>query len=239
MRVLIGHDGSSYADDAIDDLRWAGLPAEVEALILNIEEEPGTAEVLKAALRLQPYFPSWQVRTEVMAGRPATVLIRRAQEWGADLVVVGSHGRTALGRLMLGSVSMEVAAGAHCSVRIGRNSHEGIGLRLLVALDPSSKGQEALRLTLQREWPVGTELRVMSAGDDVRPIKLLSDDEPKISAGVVKGRIEQVLMDEAYEWKADCIVIGLPSEEQVKELAANTKCSLEIIRLSVNGNKKG
>ena len=46
-------------------------------------------------------------------------------------------------------------------------------------------------------------------------------------------------MEEAHEWQADCIVIGLPSEEQVKELAANTKCSLEIIRLSVDGNKKG
>jgi hypothetical protein len=51
--------------------------------------------------------------------------------------------------------------------------------------------------------------------------------------------IEQVLMEEAHEWQADCIVIGLPSEEQVKELAANTKCSLEIIRLSVDRNKKG
>ena len=35
MRVLIGHDGSSHADDAIDDLRWAGLPAEVEALVVR------------------------------------------------------------------------------------------------------------------------------------------------------------------------------------------------------------
>ena len=81
----------------------------------------------------------------------------------------------------------------------------------------------------------------MSVVDEDTPasskFELLSDDEPKISAGVVKGRIEQVLMEAEHEWQADCIVIGLPSEEQVKELAANTKCSLEIIRLSVD--KKG
>lgn len=280
MRVLIGHDGSSYADDAIDDLRWAGLPAVVEALVVTVEEEPivtplagyealekvfvgkkaysivehanrqvadafqeGTQDVLNAASRLRQLFPSWQLQTEVIAGRPATELIQRAKEWGADLIVVGSQGRTALGRLILGSVSMEVAAGAHCSVRIGRSSHEGTGLRVLVALDTSLEGQEALRLTLQRVWPVGTELRVVSVVDEDTPasskFELLSNDEPKISAGVVKGRIEQVLMEEEHEWQADCIVIGLPSEEQVKELAANTKCSLEIIRLAVDGNKKG
>ena len=69
--------------------------------------------------------------------------------------------------------------------------------------------------------------------DQVTNFELLSNAEPKISAGVVKGRIEQVLMEAAHEWQADCIVIGLPSEEQVKELAANTKCSLEIFRWSV------
>lgn len=261
MKILIGHDGSSYADDAVDDLRWAGLPSEVEALVVIVEEEPGVTEVLKAALRLRSYFPSWQVHTKVVDGRPATMLIRRAREWGADLVVVGSHGRTALGRLILGSVSMEVAAGAHCSVRIGRDYHEGSGLKLLVALDSSLEAQEALRLILQRSWPPGTQLRVVGVGEGVsfpstvasqirgetssnQKFQLLSNGDLKIYAGVVKGPIEQVLMEEAHEWQADCIVIGVPSEEQVRELAANTKCSLEIIRLpvnrkSVNGNEKG
>src|ERR1700752_3616513 len=274
MRVLIGHDGSNYADDAIDDLRWAGLPAEVEALVVTVEEEPivtplaghaiveqafvgkqahsivehanrqvaeafqeGTEDVLKAAVRLRSCFSSWRVQTEVLAGRPATELIRRAREWRADLIVVGSHGRTALGRLILGSVSMEVAAGAHCSVRIGRNSHEGTGLKILVAINDSLEAQEALRLTLQRVGPLGTELRVVRAADEDTPastkFELLINDEPKISAGVINGPIEQALMEEAHEWQADWIGIGLPSEEQVKELAANTKCSLEIIRLFV------
>lgn len=40
-------------------------------------------------------------------------------------------------------------------------------------------------------------------------------------------------MDEAYWWQADGIVIGSPTEDQVRELAANTKCSLEIIRMPV------
>jgi hypothetical protein len=39
-RVLIGYDGSTYADDAIDDLRRAGLPRDVEALVVTVGEAP-------------------------------------------------------------------------------------------------------------------------------------------------------------------------------------------------------
>jgi nucleotide-binding universal stress UspA family protein len=294
MRVLIGHDGSSYADAAVDDLQWAGLPADVEALVVTVGEEPTVAPLashdiiekafvgervisivehankqvaetlqeamtvaLTASSRLKSYFSSWQVQTEALTGKPATELIRRAREWGADLIVVGSQGRSALGRLILGSVSMEVAAGAHCSVRIGRRRRERTELKLLVAFDKSLEAIDALRLTLQRVWPPETELRVVGTGVDVGPtgtlqlfstlnleiereaqpdreFELLFVGEPKISAGVVKGRTERVLMAEAQKWQADCIVIGSPSEHQVRELAANTECSLEIVRLPIN-----
>jgi hypothetical protein len=38
MRILIGYDGSESADAALDDLRRAGLPRAVEALILSVAE---------------------------------------------------------------------------------------------------------------------------------------------------------------------------------------------------------
>ena len=51
----------------------------------------------KAGDRVRSYFPSWKVQTEGLAGWPATDLINKADEWKADLVVVGSRGRSALG----------------------------------------------------------------------------------------------------------------------------------------------
>src|SRR5687767_13671769 len=59
----------------------------------------------KAADRVRSYFPDWEVNAETPAGTPSWELIKRADEWKADLIVVGSHGRSALGRLILGSVS--------------------------------------------------------------------------------------------------------------------------------------
>jgi len=36
MKILIGYDGSEYADAAIEDLQYAGLPNEVEAVVLSV-----------------------------------------------------------------------------------------------------------------------------------------------------------------------------------------------------------
>ncbi len=60
------------------------------------------------------------VTTVVALGRPAEMIVEAAKEWGADLVVVGSHGRGFWGRLTLGSVSNAVVHHAPCSVLIAR-----------------------------------------------------------------------------------------------------------------------
>jgi len=54
------------------------------------------------------------------SGIPKVVIIDDAKKWGADLIVVGSHGRTGLDRFLLGSVSEAVARHAACSVEIVR-----------------------------------------------------------------------------------------------------------------------
>ena len=53
-------------------------------------------------------------------GEPRSVILETAKEWGADLIVVGSHGRRGLDRFLLGSVSEAVAIHAPCSVRVVR-----------------------------------------------------------------------------------------------------------------------
>jgi len=74
----------------------------------------------RAKKRVRTLFPEWKVRADVMIGTPAWVLIDAADEWKADLVVVGSQGHSALKRLFLGSVSKRVVTDARCSVRVAR-----------------------------------------------------------------------------------------------------------------------
>ena len=59
--------------------------------------------------------------TEVHFGDPATVICRRAEELGADLVIVGNRGLGMLDRLLLGSVSSGVTQRAPCSVLVVRD----------------------------------------------------------------------------------------------------------------------
>lgn len=58
----------------------------------------------------------------VPAATPKELILSEAAEWGADLIVVGSHGRRGVNRFLLGSVSEAVALHANCSVEIIRRS---------------------------------------------------------------------------------------------------------------------
>ncbi len=103
----------------------------------------GPMVVAEPALGAYPPAPTPEQRHEVTAGAtrrldealkrvgatanrsvaeepPPTALVRRAEELGAQLVVVGSHGRTGLRRLLLGSVAEAVVRNAPCSVLVVR-----------------------------------------------------------------------------------------------------------------------
>jgi nucleotide-binding universal stress UspA family protein len=62
--------------------------------------------------------PDAQVRVEhrLEEGDAATQILRVAQDTGCDLIVMGTHGRTALGRLLMGSVAEQVVRMASCPV---------------------------------------------------------------------------------------------------------------------------
>jgi nucleotide-binding universal stress UspA family protein len=53
-------------------------------------------------------------------GEPRSFILDEAKAWGADLIVLGSHGRQGWDRLLMGSVAESVALHAHCSVEVVR-----------------------------------------------------------------------------------------------------------------------
>lgn len=74
-------------------------------------------------LREKAANKSLHVETAVIDGAPKQVIVEDAEQWGADLIVMGCHGFGPVRRFLLGSVSQAVAAHAPCSVQIVRLRH--------------------------------------------------------------------------------------------------------------------
>jgi nucleotide-binding universal stress UspA family protein len=110
----------------------------------------------------------WNVKTEVLEGSPRRSINAFAMEWRADLVMVGSHERSQLARFCLGSTAQSVMRHAPCSVEIVRPRHMNSeskadsGLKILAATDGSEFSAAALRSVVERPWPAGSQLKVIS-----------------------------------------------------------------------------
>lgn len=213
------------------------------------------AEAEVARQKVLSYFPRWTVLPMAVPGRPAAELIQEARNNSVDLIVVGSQGRSALGRFILGSVSLEVALQSQCSVRIGRHKFERdarVAKRIVVGVDALAGSEKAVKQVLSRVWPSGSELRILAFDEGQPSIKEVISADPgsngnvplsefqglKVTAEIRKGDPADVLIAEADEWEADCIFVegcfgGSSYNSQngvVKDLATKASCSVEIVR---------
>jgi len=68
--------------------------------------------------QIRPVDPGIVVRHVLLEGDPASEIVRYARESGTDLIVMGTHGRTGLERLLMGSVAEKVMREATCSVLV-------------------------------------------------------------------------------------------------------------------------
>jgi len=112
-------------------------------------------------------FPTWDVHAEACADSPAWAIIKKADTWQPDLIMVGSHGRSAVSRFLLGSVSQKVLTEAHRSVRVGRISHQPAAapVNVLIGVDGSPDAVAAVHTVAAREWPAGSAARLVTALD--------------------------------------------------------------------------
>ena len=139
-----------------------GLERKYMAASQAVTDADGMAA--KAARQFQAKFPKWEVRHEAVWGSPNWEVFAKAEEWRADLIVAGSHGRSALGRLVLGSISQWLLNEARCSVRVARGKLDepDFPVRLLLALDGSRNAEKALEQVMARNWPAKSEVRVVT-----------------------------------------------------------------------------
>jgi len=155
---------------------WDDLPdldPGTRARILELRETDkrilaeAESKAVQAAGVVRTSFPTWNVRGHAVADSPAWGILRQADEWLADLIVVGSHGISVTERLLIGSVSQRVMTHAACSVRVARERRDAQSapLRLIIGFDGSTDAEAAVREVVARPWPQDTEVRVVTAVD--------------------------------------------------------------------------
>ena len=88
-------------------------PIRVERFIIDLVDEARSRLYDLAAKDLQETVP---VEVRVVVGKPADEILHLAQAEGADLIVMGTHGRTGLRHALLGSVAEKVVRTASCPV---------------------------------------------------------------------------------------------------------------------------
>lgn len=148
MKIPLAIDASELSDEAVDEVArqhslgdsevrvisvvepayfpqtFSGEPLNL-ALYAEIEQtgrERAREAIEKAAtkLRTDAAGRQFKVTAEVLSGSPKRMILEEAEAFGADLIIVGSHGHGMVERFLLGSVSQAVALHAKCSVEIVR-----------------------------------------------------------------------------------------------------------------------
>ncbi|HKQ56979.1 MAG TPA: universal stress protein [Candidatus Eisenbacteria bacterium] len=141
MKIVIGVDDSPHSRAAVEWVRGMAWPAGSSMVVVSVVKPavPVYADVYVPApthiqqmsddmMRFHQEIASAAERelrntglateARVLIGDPRTELVETARAVGAGLVVVGSHGRTGLARLLMGSVASHVVAHAPCSVMV-------------------------------------------------------------------------------------------------------------------------
>lgn len=147
MRILLAVDGSPYSAAAAESVLSRPWPKETVVRVVSAVEtivppaaelwydaggslEEANRQIVNQAEQLinkvgeTVRATGLTLETAVRRGDPRSVILDEAKEWGADLIVVGSHGYSGIKRLLLGSVAQSVVSHAPCSVEVVRQKSE-------------------------------------------------------------------------------------------------------------------
>lgn len=133
MRVLIAMDGSKFSQSALDSVKSRTWPEGSEFLLYSVVEplipEIGgwvssdliqeQADILEAQTKeFRLLMPQHKITCEVSEGKASDEIVKTADEWDADFIVMGSHGRRGMDHFVLGSVAESVVNKSNCSVEV-------------------------------------------------------------------------------------------------------------------------
>lgn len=144
MKILLGIDASSHCEDTVSSLLAMPWPKGTKAVLvsavapsehlyapephvvasaggaIDLIEEDYVKTHVEVLERMQQRMRESGIETEtrLKPGDPRHLLVELAEAENADLIVVGCHGHTSLGRRLMGSVATYVVSHAPCNVLV-------------------------------------------------------------------------------------------------------------------------
>ncbi len=180
MKILLALDGSKGSQAVVQEAITRSWPQTSTFCVLSIvdlnrwsrvpkliQDARHAAHKLVDAAVSQLQAAGFEAMGQVRLGFPQKAITKFASEWEADLVIVGSHGRSEVSRLLLGSVAQSVLRNAICAVEIVRSpSYQklaGQPMKVLFATDGSECSTEAAMAIARSPWAGDTEFLILSA----------------------------------------------------------------------------
>lgn len=182
MKILVPVDGSEYSRAAVDFVasRSTLIGTDPQVELINVQlEVPARAARIVGKPALSEYYRSESARVLKPAlrrltkaglnanareavGHPAEEISAAATKDGVDLIVMGSHGHTALGNLLAGSVTSGVLARTKVPMLVLRHRETPTQdtLKVGIAVDGSKYGREAIRYVLRHRSLFGDKASI-------------------------------------------------------------------------------
>ncbi|MDD5153473.1 MAG: universal stress protein [Desulfovibrionales bacterium] len=237
-KILVATDGSRYSEKALDGAVNIARKCGSSLYVLNVVElnpefmslAPEAVEKMERDSRTLLEETKERVsqkgitcETVIHEGeQPYEFIVSEAKRKKADLIVIGTHGRTGLKKLLMGSVAARVIGHAPCPVMV-IPLRGSVGLKnILVATDGSIYAEAAVKEAISIAAACDSKLSAVCVVKGQRPTKYTSEAE-KIVERVVKGAAKsniqaegivregepyEVIADLAREKKVDIIIMG-------------------------------
>ena len=137
--ILFPTDFSTASDAALVHAESLARQMNARLLIVHVEEpplaygggelyyglpEPNSERILKMLEDVKPSDPSVPYTHRLTMGDPAGEVVRMAADENAEMIILGTHGRTGMTRLLMGSVAEAIVRRAPCPVLVYRETAE-------------------------------------------------------------------------------------------------------------------
>lgn len=217
MKILFAIDGSRCSKKAVDSIVNMKCPIGTEIKIItsvdfflpksagvdirDTEMKAAGNLVEEAAKKLKSAHPNVEISGEILEGHVVENILNYSESWPADLIMLGSHGRSGISELLLGSVSRAILSNAQCAVRIVRPDRTPVdtskATNVLVGLEESQHAKHLIDHIVRLPWSPDTRFNLVNVVPEVTE-EILFD--PRVDVIKAVATKYDSIIEERRDW---------------------------------------